>query len=239
MLLPIPTDAENLPPAVAVADPSESLAVVQPMQVVGAHINPGVVGFGVNGRYRPIVHVAQPNHIFVLQPVELLHHHLLAAVGPGHVGHVLLARIAGQVKPRRRPTRRGHHTHAAGRIGCADFGVRQRRQFGIEAVGVVDEVEGFDAFGVELPVGDGTAVFAPPKSIPQMKLFLVHPVRRAVDDVSTAILGKLSDDPTEQFFHVDVLLVNVGDGTAVGRKFGKHQAGFGQIVAQLMQRAVG
>jgi len=84
-------------PAVALTHPGE-FAAVEPLQVrVG--IDPGFIA--LDKERAQVAHgEADPHHgVGVLQAVELLEEHFSGVVGPVHPGDVVVARIAGHLRP--------------------------------------------------------------------------------------------------------------------------------------------
>jgi len=228
----------DVPPAVAVADPRETLTVGQPFPLV-IHVNPGLIPFGQDRRHLPRACVRQQDEIRVLATIQLLQHKTLGIRRPRESGEIVLARIAGHVQPACFATRRGDHTHAASRVLLSDFGVSERGQAGIQRVGVVDQREFRDAAGVELPVGDPGPVRAPGKAVPQVQFLLVDPIKRAIDDVAIGGGGEGRDLPSHKVFDVQVVLSHVSDVAGGRREFGEHQRCRLRVSAQLAQFMAG
>ena len=181
-VLPIAGSQIDVPPAVAVADPRETLTIGQPVPLV-VDVNPGIISFGQDRRNLPRACVRQQDEIGVLAAIQLLQHETFGIRRPREPGEVMLARIAGHVQPAGFTAARADDAHAASRVLLADFGISERGQPWIQRVGVVDQGEFRDAAGIDLPIGDFRSIRAPGEAVPQTQLLLVHPIERAVDDV--------------------------------------------------------
>ena len=82
-------------PAVALADPGETLTAVEPGQVVH-DLDPGAVLLGEDGAQLARGRVGEEELQGVLQPVEPLHHQFAGVGGPFHPGGVVFSRVAHQ-----------------------------------------------------------------------------------------------------------------------------------------------
>ena len=231
-------DAVEPPPAVALAEPGEMRAIVEPGQLF-VDVDPGFVGFGEQRARLAGGDVHQHHLVAVLQPVHVLDDQLVRIVRPVHLRHVGIARIALQLHPHRVPADSRHHAHAHCRIGGAGLGILQRDGLRIGAVEVVHHVEGADAFGVELPVGDAARIRAPAEPVAQAEFLFVHPVAGAVDDKVRPVVRQLGGGTGGQVLDIDVVGKPVGNARAVGRELGIHQCACRAIGGDLAQVAAG
>ena len=69
---------------------------------------------------------------------------------------------------------------------------------------------------IELPVDDRLAVGAETEAVANAELFLVDPVRGAVDDVLRSVSGQLRDLPVVEPLDVDVVAAHVADARRIG-----------------------
>src|SRR5437660_436788 len=116
---------------------------------------------------------------------------------PVHASNVVVARIARQVRPSLAPVarlrRNCDNANAAGCVGAAGLGILELRELRIQPSAVVDEEVVLDPRGIELPEGDPLAVGTPAKAVVELKLLLVNPVKRAVDDMRRLGARELHD----------------------------------------------
>src|SRR5262249_40945277 len=105
--IPRSINAVDMTPAVAFTQPEELLAIVNPAQLI-LKVEPGFIMLGED---RPdlasfALDSVQPggdphDANRVLKPVQLLDDDLLRVARPFHEGDVILARVAGDVRPTR------------------------------------------------------------------------------------------------------------------------------------------
>ncbi len=241
-------DRVDVPPAVALAHPEESLAALDPLDVPGREARGAPAEVAERDVATRVVllrqdradlagpGVAQHHEVRVLEPVELLEDDLVGARGPVHAGQVVLARVAGNVEPLRRSARRAHDADARGGVPLAGLRVGERRDLRIEPGGLVDEAELLDARGVELPVGDPLAVGAPLPAVAAEELLLVDPVERPVDEEPRPVVGEPLGAAVREALDVEVVLTDVGDARPVGRELREHQRRRLGVAAELLER---
>ena len=201
----------------------EAAAVGVPSQVV-VGFDPGLVGVDeqwsdfARGRF------GHEHAVGVLQSVQLLEQQAASAGNPLEVVDVMLARIARGLHPADVATGGVHHADAAGGVQFAGLGVGDALNLRVQAVGVVHQGHFTDAFGVQLPEGNGLAIRAPSEAVLHGELLFVDPIERAVDEVLVGRVGEGGDLAGAQVLGVQVALADVGHVGAVGRELGEHQA---------------
>ena len=171
--------AEDVPPAVALADPEERMMVVEPSDRVH-HLDPRVRLIPEDRLHSSAAGIAQQEVVPVLQAIELLDGQR-ARIHPVEPRQVPLSRIAGGLHP--------HGPAAAGvndadtdrRVRGAHLRIGDARNPRVQRISVVDDREDANTGAVELPVGEAPAVRAPAETVTYAELLLVHPVGRAVD----------------------------------------------------------
>ena len=175
----------------------------------------------------------------VLQPVEADEPDLGRACRPPHLGDVEIPRFALGFEPCGGAAAGGDDPDAARRVGGPHLRIGERRELGVDGIGVVNEVEGSHSRRVELPVGDVAAVGAPAETVAEVELLLVDPVGGAVDDVLTVIGGQTGHLEALQVLDVEILVVEIHPRhhLAVGRHLGEHHGRLCGVAAQLLQPA--
>ena len=139
LLGPVARDDVEVPPAVALADPGEALAAVDPAQVVH-HVHPGAVALGEH-RARPPGRARRPASPRACSAARFRCWSTtsLGARRPLQPRDVVVARIAGDVEPDGSAAVGAHHADARRGVGRAGLGVLHRDDEGVERVGVVDQ----------------------------------------------------------------------------------------------------
>ena len=163
----------------------------------------------------------------------------MGAGDPLEVVDVMLARIARGLHPANVATGGVHHADAAGRVEFARLGVGDALNVRVQAVGVVHQGHFADAFGVQLPEGDGLAIRAPSEAVLHGELLFVDPIERAVDEVFVGRVGEGGDLAGAQVLGVQIALADVGHVGAVGRELGELQARGRSIAANLEELVAG
>ena len=159
----------------------------------------------------------------VLLAIQLLNDDLVRTCGPAHARHVVLTRIAREVRPHRAAALHRHHPDACSRHGLANLRVRNSCEHGVELVGRVDQREIPHARRIELPVRNAGAVRTPAETVADGELLFVGPAHDAVDDVVGAATRKLPNATIRKRFHVHVGVAHVGNAIAVRRELCKLQ----------------
>ncbi len=235
-------------PAVAFAEPKKIRAVVQPGDF-RHHVNPGWV---VVLKYRVDCAgggVGEKNVVGILQTIQMLDGEFVGICGPVHASDVIVTRVAGNLHPSRGTAGDVHDSDTHGGIRSTGNGIgdienrRIAAEAGIGEAGydfargaeVVDQTKDLYTGGVELPVGDVTAVGTPAKSIANVEFFFVNPIGGAVDQGGGAVRGERHYFVGGEVFHINIVGANVGDLGAVGREFRKHQGRGGSVASQFLQ----
>ena len=225
-------------PLVPFTPEQEAAAVAVPGEVV-VGFDPGFVGVDeqwsdfARGRF------GHEHAVGVLQAVQLLEQQAVGAGDPLEVVDVMLARIARGLHPANVATGGVHHADAAGRVEFARLGVGDALNVRVQAVGVVHQGHFADAFGVQLPEGNGLAIRAPSEAVLHGELLFVDPIERAVDEVFVGRVGEGGDLAGAQVLGVQIALADVGHVGAVGRELGELQARGRSIATELEQLMAG
>ena len=235
-LIAVPGDQVEVAPAVALRQPGEISISVEPLRVV-VHVDPGLVVIGEHGAKGAARDVTEHHLGGVLQPVEADQPDLARTGCPPHLGDVEVSRVALGLEPGGGAAAGGDDPDPARRVGGPHLGIGQRRQLGVDGIGVVDEVEGPHSRRVELPVGDVAAVGAPAETVAEAELLLVDPVGCAVDDVLAVIGGQPCHLEGLHVLDVEILVVETHPRRhlAVGRQLGEHHGRLCDVAAQFSQ----
>ncbi len=154
--LPVPANPVDVPPAVALARPEKLGALRKPLDLVH-DVDPGTVALGEDGSSRSCRRIREHDAVGVLEPVDTLEDQLVRS-RPFHAREIVLARVIGDLQPRRGAAVGTYDSCPHRRIPGPDLGILNGSDVGIERVGVVDEEIRAQARHVESPVGDLRAV---------------------------------------------------------------------------------
>ena len=240
----IQTHRVGPPPAVALAQPKEALATLEPIEALRfarrafplRHKHPGIVLIAENHLGGARTRIAQIKRRHILPPVQLRHGDA-AFVRPVHAEQIILPRIARNLHPLRLSAGDADDSHAHRRILGARLRVGKLHQFRIERFRVVDDGVLLDAAFIQLPERDVLSVRRPAERIAQIEFLFVHPVGSPVDQGLRTIRSQGADGARGDVLHIEIVRPHVRQQRTVRREFGEHQRRSRRIAAQLLQRA--
>ena len=233
--LAVARDGVQMHPAIALTQPGECAIAIQPVHVV-ARDQPGVVLLHHQRPHCTRCGIAQQYAIRVLPPVLVLQQHLRVA-GPVHARHVVFARVAGEREPLGSGRVDRNHAHTNRGIRGPGFRVTQWDWCGVLPARIPDHVEGADAAGVELPVGDAARVRAPRECLAERELLLVGEISASIENEIAAVGRQADHGRAIDGLDVEIVVSHIRDACSVGRKLGMQQAARWQLAADLTQRS--
>ena len=240
----VPGYSISMTVAVFFTEPDELFAVRGKVHALD-DFDPSVVAILVDGYDVAGRRVRKQHVVRVLEAVQMLKDEMVV-IGPLHASHVSVARIAGHFHPCHLSARRTHDSDPHGRVRRSRFRIGNAEQGRVELVGVINDGELADTFGVKVPKGDALAVGAPAKAVAKPELFFVNPVGSPKDRCGRAAFGQRRDRAGfgqrrdragRQSLDVQVVRHDIGDARSVGRELGEHERRGWSHAAELSQSA--